>query len=233
VKYQIYLADDQENIRNLMQLFLVNGGYEVETFRTGDELLKGFRERPCDLVILDIMMPGTDGLSLCRQLREEGNPFIVIVSARDSESDRIAGITLGSDDYLTKPFSPLELVARVNALFRRRDHGRDGAPEILSFTNFQINTAFRQAFVDGNPHDLTPTEYALMVYLMQNRSRAVSREELLKNVWNFDFDADTRATDDVIKRLRKKLSSSGAKLSIETVRGYGFKLSAEETYENA
>ena len=231
MKYRIYIADDEENIRNLMQLFLTNGGYEVETFSTGDELLGKFKKTPCDLVILDIMMPGTDGLSICKQLREEGNPFIIIVSARGSESDRIAGITLGSDDYLTKPFSPLELVARVNALFRRMNHTRENAPEILSFSNFQINTAFRQAYADGQPQELTPTEYALMVYLMQNSNRAISREELLKNVWNFDFEADTRATDDVIKRLRKKLSSSGAKLNIETVWGYGFKLSAEAANE--
>ena len=233
MKHTIYLADDESNIRNLMQMFLTNGGYEVISFSSGDELLDAFMQKPSDLVILDIMMPGTDGLSLCTQIRQTSNALIIIVSARDSELDRITGITLGSDDYLTKPFSPMELVARVNALFRRMELDRSTIlPEHPSFGNLLLNTSNRLAYVANHPIDLTPTEYELLFYLLQNSNRAISREELLKNVWKFDFEVDTRATDDVIKRLRRKLTSAGANIRIETVWGFGFKLSPEVKHEN-
>ena len=233
MKRTVYIADDEANIRNLMQLFLTNGGYEVKTFASGDELLKEFMQNPSDLVVLDIMMPGTDGLSVCNQIRKISGAFIIIVSARDSELDRIAGITLGSDDYLTKPFSPMELVARVNSLFRRLELSHaSGAAEQLSFENFQLNTSSRQAEIDGRLLDMTPTEYELMLYLLKYSDRAVSREELLKNVWKFDFDVDTRATDDVVKRLRRKLDAAGAKLKIESVWGFGFRLVGEAENEN-
>lgn len=230
---RIYIADDEANIRNLMQMFLTNGGYEVTTFSNGDDLLKEFQKAPSDVVILDVMMDGTDGLTICSQIRQRSHAFIIIVSARDSELDRITGITLGSDDYLTKPFSPMELVARVNALFRRLElsHSKD-TQEQLSYGNFRIITASRLAEVDDHSMDLTPTEYELMLYLLKNSNRAISREELLKNVWKFDFDVDTRATDDVIKRLRRKLEAAGAKLRIESVWGYGFRLTEETEDEN-
>ncbi len=224
MKRTVYIADDEENIRNLMQLFFTNGGYEAAAFANGDELLDAFLKKPADLVVLDIMMPGTDGLALCTRIRQCSDTFIIIVSARDSELDRITGITLGSDDYLTKPFSPMELVARANALFRRQELARSSGGEKLACGNFVLDPAGRAASVDGRALELTPTEYELTLYLLRNRGRAVSREELLKNVWKFDFDADTRATDDVIKRLRRKLEAAGAQLHIESVWGFGFRL---------
>jgi DNA-binding response OmpR family regulator len=225
----IYVADDEDNIRNLIVMFLTNEGYDVTAFSNGDDLLKAFQNKPADMVILDIMMPGTDGLSLCMQIRKQSSVLIVIVSARDSEIDRITGITLGSDDYMTKPFSPMELTARVKALFRRLELDTGGVPPcVLSAGKFSIDTASRLAQVGGKPFDLTPTELAFMAYLLQSSGRAVSREELLKNVWKFDFEADTRATDDVVKRLRKKLAAAGADIRIETVWGFGFKLVREE-----
>ncbi len=233
MKRTIYIADDEENIRNLMKLFLINGGYEVSTFETGDELLNAFMKQPADLVILDVMMPGTDGLTLCSRLRAQSTVFIIIVSARDSELDRITGITLGSDDYLAKPFSPMELVVRVNALFRRMEIAQSSPPESLSFGNLRINTATRQASVEQAVLELTPTEYALMVYLLKNSPRAVSREELLKNIWNYETEVDTRAVDDAVKRLRKKLAATEANFAVESVWGFGFKLSGKEgSHEN-
>jgi DNA-binding response OmpR family regulator len=225
----IYIADDEQNIRDLIYLFLTNEGFNVTAFANGDDLLQAFLHKPADMVILDIMMPGTDGLSLCTQIRSCSNTLIIIVSARDSEIDRITGITLGSDDYLTKPFSPMELVARAKALFRRLelDTGTGIAAEILRSGNFKINVAARKAEIDGSPFEMTPTELALMVYLLKNNNRAVSREELLKNVWKFDFEVDTRATDDVVKRLRKKLTAAGAGIKINSVWGYGFQLGLE------
>jgi len=228
MKKTIYIADDEENIRDLIYLFLTNEGFDVTAFSNGNDLLKTFSQKPADMVILDVMMPGIDGFSLCTQIRKRSNTLIIIVSARDNEIDRITGITLGSDDYMTKPFSPMELVARAKALFRRMELDTGGvSASLLATGNLKINTATREAEIDGHSFDMTPTELALMVYLLQNSTRAVSREELLKNVWKFDFDVDTRATDDVVKRLRKKLSSAGSSVKIDSVWGYGFKLSRE------
>lgn len=221
----IYIADDEQNIRNLIYSFLISEGFDVTAFSNGDELLATFMDKPSDMVILDVMMPGTDGFSLCTQIRQRSNVLIIIVSARDSEIDRITGITLGSDDYLTKPFSPMELVARVKSLFRRLNLGKaENSSDIIQFGNIEISINTRSATVDEQPFDLTPTEFSLMIYLMKNNTKAISREELLKNVWKFDFDVDTRATDDVIKRLRKKLLAVGADVKIESVWGFGFKI---------
>lgn len=223
----IYIADDEKNIRELIYSFLSSEGYIVTAFENGDDLLAKFIENPCDMVILDIMMDGTDGLSICSQLRKKYNVPIIIVSARDSELDRITGISIGSDDYLVKPFSPLELVARVKAIFRRIAFDRELKKiSTLNYGSICLNLNTREAFSDGKPLDLTPTEFAFMVYLFENYERALSREELLKNVWKFDFEVDTRAIDDVLKRLRKKLLFSNVK--IESVWGFGFKLAQEK-----
>lgn len=224
-KKRIYLADDEEPIRDLIQLFLAAEGFEVQTFPDGDQLLAAFGKNPADMVILDIMMPGTDGLVLCSDIRKRSNTLIIIVSARDSETDRIAGITLGSDDYLTKPFSPMELVTRVKSLFRRMELDRGSYQgETYTFGNLKVDVNKREFSVNGKPLEMTPTEFALMVYLMERKEQAVSREELLKHVWRFDFETDTRATDDVIKRLRKKLNTAEADVKIQSVWGFGFRL---------
>jgi len=228
MKKIIYVADDEQNIRELISLFLANEGFEVSTFSSGDDLISAFLKKPADMVILDIMMPGTDGLSLCTKIRKQSNTLIIIVSARDSETDRIAGITLGSDDYLTKPFSPMELVARAKALFRRIELDTGNTSQtIFSIGNLTINSLSRESQISSKTFEMTPTELALMIYMIQNSSRALSREELLKNVWKFDFEVDTRATDDVIKRLRKKLLNADCNVKIESVWGYGFKLTVE------
>jgi len=223
----IYLADDEANIRNLMQSFLEDAGFRVQAFATGDELLAAFRRQSADMVILDIMMPGTDGLALCSALRRQSNIPIVIVSARDSELDRITGITLGSDDYLTKPFSPIELVARVKAIFRRMALDRTDGGATLAVGRLVLQEQARQVRSAGQARELTPTEYGLLVYLMRRKDQAVAREELLRNVWQFDFDVDTRATDDMVKRLRRKLAATASGVQIESVWGFGFRLVAE------
>lgn len=229
----IYIADDEKNIRELICSFLQSEGFITEAFSNGDDLLAAFIVKPADMVILDILMPGTDGLTLCTQIRQKSYVPIIIVSARDSEIDRITGITLGSDDYLTKPFSPMELVARVKALFRRLNLGKTNTElEMVSMGNMEINISTRKAKCKDRPIDLTPTEMALMIYLMQNNERAVSREELLKNVWKFDFEVDTRAADDLIKRLRKKLLATGSDVKIESVWGFGFKIGLGDANEN-
>ena len=219
---RIYIADDDKNIRDLIARFLKNDGFETETFDSGDALLRAFRERPADMLVLDIMMPGTDGLALCAQIRESSDVPIIIVSARDSELDRINGITTGSDDYMVKPFSPMELVTRAKAIFRRTGATRAPVCHELSFGPLRIVEAERQAYLGEEKLDLTPTELSFMAYLIRNMGRAVSREELLRAVWRFEAEVDTRATDDVVKRLRRKLRGSG--IRIGSVWGYGFRL---------
>jgi DNA-binding response OmpR family regulator len=219
----IYLADDEKNIRDLISSFLEKEGYKVMAFSNGDSLMQEFMKSPSDMVILDIMMDGTDGLTICSILRQKHNVPIIIVSARDSELDRITGITLRSDDYLVKPFSPIELVARVKALFRRVQlDNASGTEMFLKYGDIVINASTREVFIKDEMLELTPTEFALLTYMFEHSNRAISRDELLKNVWKFDFEVDSRATDDVLKRLRKKIIKSTVK--IESVWGFGFKL---------
>lgn len=222
---RIAIADDEANIRELIKSFLKNAGYEVQVFENGDDLYDAFLLDEPDLIILDITMPGTDGLMICTKIRESSSVPIIIVSARDSELDRITGITIGSDDYLVKPFSPIELVTRVKALFRRLDYMKQAIQvdsELLAFGDVEMNVKTREALKGNSALLLSPTEYELLAYLMKNSDRAVSRDELLENVWRFDGPVDTRATDDVVKRLRKKLLST--KVRIGAVWGFGFKL---------
>lgn len=232
----IYIADDEKNIRELTKMFLIKEGYLVNTYENGESLLKAFDEKPADLIILDIMMPGLDGLTICSLLRQSSSVPIIIVSARDSEIDKVTGITIGSDDYLTKPFSPLELVARVKAIFRRIDLENKSLDkssiENNSFGDLIIHKEYRSITRYGETLDVTQLEFSILSYLFQNSYRAVSREELLRNVWKFNYDTvDTRATDDAIKRIRKKLSDIKSKVKIETVRGYGFRLNEVELNE--
>lgn len=211
----------------LREAFLEKSGYKVLCFENGDLLYDKFKKDPADLVILDIMMPGTDGLSLCATLRKESSVPIIIVSAKGSDMERVAGITMGCDDYMAKPFSPIELVARVQAIFRRMammtpDKSSD---DILVCGDLKIDKARREVTKDGKTVDLTPNEFNLISYLALNSARAVSRDELLKELWKFgSSDVDTRATDDAMKRLRRKLSECGSEVKIETVRGFGFRI---------
>ncbi len=222
----IYIADDEKNIRDIIEGFLKKDGFETCCFETGDDLLNAFYKKPCDLIVLDIMMPGKSGFEICAQLRRDQNVPIIIVSARDSELDKITGLSIGSDDYLTKPFSPIELVTRVKTMFRRIDIERATAQplqnEIINYGNIIIDNTLHTCTHDEKNIDLTPMEFALLFYLFSNSEKAVKREELLKNVWNFEESIDTRAVDDVVKRLRKKLSKTNVKIT--TVWGFGFKL---------
>ncbi len=224
---KIYIADDEKSIRDIISSFLKNSGYEVLAFENGDDLRIEFLKNPSDMVILDVMMPGTDGVRICSQIREQNNVPIIIVSAKDSELDRITGITMGADDYLVKPFAPMELVARVNSIFRRMSFSdATKAKNILCYGDVEIDIAMKKCTVNGEKFDVTPTEFALMAYMFEHCDRAVSREELLKDVWKFDYDVDTKACDDVLKRLRKKLVKTTVRIT--AVWGFGFKLEMEE-----
>lgn len=219
----IYAADDEENIRKLIQSFLEKEGYEVLTFSDGEALLSAFREKPSDLVVLDIMMPGRDGFAITQEIRSISRVPIIILTAKTSDADFIAGITLGSDDYMTKPFSPMALVMKIRAMFRRVELDReDQGVEQSVFLDIVIENQKKEVKVKGRTVDLAPNEYSLLKYLVDNQHRAVSRDELLDKVWGYATAVETRVTDDTMKRLRKKISDSDAQ--IETVWGFGFRL---------
>ena len=220
----IYIADDEDNIRNLVKTFLINDGYDVKDFPNGDLLLEEFDKKEADLVILDIMMPGSDGFEICTKLRKKSIVPIIMLTARDSDIDYITGLTLGSDDYFTKPFSPMSLVMRVKAIFRRIDFENNQRIDTceLRFGDITINQNNKIVTYNGNNIDLTPNEYNLLTYLFEHKDRAVSRDELLNKVWGYNSEVETRAADDTVKRLRKKISCTN--VLIETVWGFGFRL---------
>lgn len=225
-KKLIYIADDEINICNIIKSFLVKEGFEAETFHDGHSILEAFNARPADMLIIDIMMPEMDGFSLCTSIRQKSATPIIIVSAKDTEPDKIAGLTLGSDDYLTKPFSPMELIARVKSIFRRieLDKAHTENTHTMKIHDILINPGIKQAEFNGKSIGLTGMEFSLLYYLSSNSSRAVSRSELLDKVWGFENEVETRATDDMVKRIRKKLSEAGSSLKIDTVWGFGFKI---------
>ncbi|HEY9062552.1 MAG TPA: response regulator transcription factor [Pseudobacteroides sp.] len=229
-KKLIYIADDEVNICNIIKSFLMKEGYEVETFNDGRSILDSFNKKPADMLVIDVMMPELDGFSLCSAIRQKNSVPIIIVSAKDTEPDKIAGLTLGSDDYLTKPFSPMELMARIKSIFRRieLDKTKDIQTEKLILADVEINSDLKQAEVRGKNIGLTGMEFALLHYLAQNKNKAVSRGELLDKVWGFESEVETRATDDMVKRIRKKLADSRSSLKIETVWGFGFKVEEKD-----
>lgn len=223
----IFIADDETNIQQLIKMFLEKEGYEVKCFSNGRDLLKAFKEEPADMLLLDVMMPDLDGLTICTEIRKHSDVPIIIISAKDGETDKIAGLMLGSDDYMTKPFSPVELVLRVKSIFRRMQFEKtsDKIESSLKILDITINFDIRNVCCNNSDIKLTPMEFNLFVYLVKNKNKGVSREELLNKVWGFESEADTRATDDMIKRIRKKLSGAGSKVKIETLWGFGFIIS--------
>lgn len=232
IKKLIYIADDEVNICNIIKSFLIKEGFDVETFNDGRSILDAFNIKQPDMLVIDIMMPEIDGYSLCSLIRQKSSVPIIIVSAKDTEPDKIAGLTLGSDDYLTKPFSPMELIARIKSIFRRIEMDKSNTDvsnnQTLKVCDILIDINTRQAEFNGKDVGLTGMEFSLLYYLATNKNRAVSRGELLDKVWGFESDVETRATDDMIKRIRKKLSDAGSSLKIETVWGFGFKIQVKD-----
>ena len=222
----IYLADDDPGLLEVFSAFLENAGFDVRAFPTGDELADEFSRREPDLVVLDIMMPGTDGLTVCKNLREVSDVPIVILTAKDSEMDYMQGLALGGDDYLVKPFSPSMLVMRIKALLRRVEMGRATAPaeSDLAYGDIFLSEATHEARVGSAPLELTMTEFALLRCLLEAKGAAVSRDALLSKVWGIDAVVETRVTDETVRRVRKKLRDAGSSTSVKAVWGYGYKL---------
>lgn len=224
MKKLIYAADDEEDILEVIKGFLENADFSVRTFSTGDALYKAFLETPCDLAVLDIMMPGSDGLTICKELRKISNVPIVILTAKESETDHMRGFMLGGDDYLIKPFSPSLLVVRIQALLRRAEMSGTSLSS-LKFGDITYSESEHAALCNGKSIDLTMTEFSLLGCLMKNAGTAVSRNDLLDNVWGINnYDIETRVTDETVRRIRKKMRDAGSRVKITAVWGYGYKL---------
>ena len=228
--HSIYLADDEKSIRELLHSFLASDGYAVRSFESGDALLEAFRQEPAELVILDIMMPGTDGLAVCRELRTVSDIPIILLTAKDSELDYVMGFSQGSDDYLTKPFRPTILLMKVKALLRRveMDRGKTAAEDELHYGDIRYSATENAIFYGTVPVSLTQTELRLLSYMMKQPEKAYSREELLSAVWGFDSEVETRVTDETLRRIRKKLLQAGSTVSVSTIWGFGYKLKVAE-----
>lgn len=220
---KVYIADDEKNIRELLGTFLSKEDIAVELFETGDQLLLRFMEEEADVVVLDVMMPGTDGFGTAAAIRKRSDVPIILLTARDSDRDFVEGFSSGADDYFTKPFSPIQLTLRIKAILSRKIKEISPA-DTLSFQGLQLSDKDCAAYFQGQAIKLTNTEFELLKLLMQHQDKALSRDELLSQVWGYESDVETRVTDDTIKRLRKKLRQVESDVQIETVWGYGFKL---------
>ena len=220
---KVYIADDEKNIRELLGTFLGKEDIAVELFETGDQLLLRFMEEEADVVVLDVMMPGTDGFGTAAAIRKRSDVPIILLTARDSDKDFVEGFSSGADDYFTKPFSPVQLTLRIKAILSRKNKEVSTA-ETIQFQGLHLSEKDRLAYFKEKPIKVTNTEFELLKLLMEHPDQAISRDELLAQVWGYESNVETRVTDDTIKRLRKKLRQVDSDVQIETVWGYGFKL---------
>ncbi|MBW6464283.1 MAG: response regulator transcription factor [Bacillota bacterium] len=219
----IWVVDDENNIRELIRRYLEKDGYRVRTFANAEELESALISGVPDMFILDIMLPGADGLALCRKIRKEHDLPVIFVSARSEEFDRVLGLELGADDYLAKPFSPRELVIRVTNIFKRIQP-TEIASKPITLGNVSIYTEQRKITVNGEETNLTAKEFDLFSLLAAESGRSFSRRMLLEKIWGFDYEGDERAIDDTVKRIRKKLREKGARPELSTIRGYGYRI---------
>ena len=228
MKQMIYIADDEQDVLDVVGSFLVNAGYDIRTFTTGDDLCSAFDEAPCDLVILDIMMPGSDGLAICRRLRSVSDVPVIFLTGRSEEADHMRGFVLGGDDYVTKPFSPTLLVARVNALMRRAGQAAS-RNQAQRFGDLLFSESEHKVFCIQNDLGMSLTEFALFSCLMEHPGEAVSRTVLLDRVWGIDASQiSTRVADETIRRIRQKLKRAGSQVKISSIWGYGYCLEAPD-----
>jgi two-component system alkaline phosphatase synthesis response regulator PhoP len=223
---KILVIDDEPSITNLVSAYLKPEGYEVFIASDGNAGLKAARAFKPDLIILDVMLPGMDGLELLSRLRRESDVYVIMLTARTEETDKIVGLSVGADDYVTKPFSPRELVARVKAALRRIEAGAGSGAErgVLSFQHIHIDVDARKVRVDENPIELTTVEFDLLKALAENRGRVLSREQLLEKVWGGEYFGEMRVVDVHLGHVRQKL---GREDLIATVRGVGYRFEDE------
>lgn len=221
----ILIVDDEANIRALARMYLEKEGYQVAMVTNGREALDYIHQTPPTLLILDLMLPEIDGWEVCRRVRATSNLPILMLTARDEDIDKIVGLEMGADDYLTKPFNPRELVARVRAILRRTSTADPQANRVRQAGNVLVNPSSHEVTVNNQRIFLRTKEFDLLLTLMDHMNQVLSREQLLDLVWGYDFHGQTRTVDVHIAHLREKLS--GSNLTIETIWGKGYKLSDE------
>jgi two-component system alkaline phosphatase synthesis response regulator PhoP len=222
---KVLVVDDEQSIIDLVTAYLHREGYEVYAAMDGPAGLKAARVFKPDLIVLDIMLPGMDGIELLSQLRRESDVYVIMLTAKSEETDKIVGLSVGADDYLTKPFSPRELVARVKAALRRLRVGTSpGEAATLAFRHVRIDAGRRQVWVDEEPVELTAIQFDLLKTLAEHRGLVLSRDQLLEKVWGYDFYGEERVVDVHVGHIRQKLGDDGF---IATVRGVGYRFEDE------
>lgn len=228
---RILVVDDEERIRRLLKMYLEREGYLIEEAEDGEEALRKALETDYDLILLDLMLPGIDGLDVCRQIRQDKATPIIMLTARGEESNRVEGFEAGADDYVVKPFSPREVIHRVKAVLRRSSataflSTETETRQVIVFPDLTIDQDAHEVRAGGKVVTLTPKEYELLLYLARSPDKVFTREDLLRDVWNYEFFGDLRTVDTHIKRLREKLNraSPPAAKMITTVWGVGYKL---------
>jgi len=216
------MIDDDKNICQLVKLYLEKEGFTVEVAYRGDEGIAAFKKHPPHLILLDIMLPGMDGWQVCREIRKVSNIPIIMLTAKGETFDKVLGLELGADDYIVKPFDPKELVARVKAVIRRTQK-QDAPSQELVFPNLIINMSTYSVTCHGEEIELPPKEFELLYFLASHANKVFTREQLLEQVWGFDYFGDSRTVDVHIKRLREKLKDDESGWQIKTVWGVGYK----------
>ena len=224
--YKLLVVDDEPKIREVIREYAEFNGYEVTEAEDGMSAVGLCKLNKYDLVILDIMMPKLDGFTACKEIKKMSDVPIIMLSARGEEYDKLFGFELGIDDYIVKPFSPKELMARVNVVLERRNSVSKDNSSVLTFDGLEINIAARTVSVDGKRVELTPKEYDLLFYLIKNKNIALSRDKLLSDIWGYDFFGDDRTIDTHIKNLRNNLGPY--RDFIVTLRGVGYKFEYEK-----
>lgn len=231
MKKIIYVADDDINISNLLKTTLENEGYIVETFLDGEKLLSRFKTKPSDIILTDIMMPIMNGYELCKNIRTITDVPIIMLSAKDEEIDKILGLELGSDDYISKPFSLREITIKIKNILKRSQTISTLDPNVVYCKNLKINKENREILIDNKPMSATTKEYDLLELLILNKNKAFSRDTIINNVWGYDYYSETRQVDNLVKRLREKLLKSNSLCTIETIWGFGYKVVDNENIQ--
>ncbi|MFC4800188.1 response regulator transcription factor [Neobacillus sp. GCM10023253] len=221
----VFVVDDEQNIRDILQKYIENEGYKVTLFSDGRQVYEEMLRLKPDLLVIDIMMPHLDGLELCKKIRAVSDVPIIFVSARDGEFDRILGLELGGDDYLTKPFSPRELMVRMKNIFKRLEKSTAVTTlQTLSIRDVTIDLERRYIERDGQEIRFTTKEYELLVFLTKNKGKPYTRDELLEFIWGYEYAGDGRLVDDLVKRIRKKLDQHQSLVELSTIWGYGYRI---------
>lgn len=224
----VMICDDKEAVHESLTRFLHEDGIEVISVYDGEAALEALSRHPVDLIILDVMLPRINGTDVCRTIRRSSDIPIIFLSARSEEIDRIIGLELGGDDYVTKPFSPREVALRVRKILSRTSAApARPAPQMLRYAELSVNPDTMEVFVGEQKLDMTAKEVHLLSYLIRNAQKVLNREQILKAVWGYDYYGDTRAVDAVVKRIRKKLPTENVHFSIQSIYGVGYRLGGQ------